>query len=588
MKNDTFWKVLLAIFCVFVFFKMQAQTILTPGDIVIVNVNADDPDYFDFVPLVDLETGTIINFTDIAWTGTSFATNEGTKIYTASAPVTKGTVLSYTGTNTGDWTSSGSYNAATGGDNLLAYQGTATTPTFLYGIGWASASPWITTGTVTTNNSYIPTNLSEAAKTIVTLGSLDNYRYDVTKGVTGTKSELLSLIANVGNWQGDDINAFSQITESFTINEEVGPVVPTITVTEIEVPTMETYVNTTSIETINVSGVNLNSDISLSLSGANPTAFELSTNVIPQSNGVTTNTIVSIKYNPTEVGTHTATLTLSSQGADAVIRDLKGESSLKPSIPDVIITEVYGGGGNSGAPYQNDFIELYNNTESSIDISGWSIQHYSYNGTSAGVTTIPASTSLAGKKYFLIQGAGSELNGLALSDPDVIGTFALAANAGKVILFSTSSLQTIDGTLASITGNENFVDYVPYGSTAVPVWGSSTVNLSNTTSASRIMVAGEYKYTPNIGLDFEVVTPNPQNSGFTTAVDETALNNKNVSVENGKIKFIAVAGETIEVFNAVGQRLISQTTLDGLNSIQVTARGVVLVKIGARISKVIM
>jgi hypothetical protein len=38
----------------------------------------------------------------------------------------------------------------------------------------------------------------------------------------------------------------------------------------------------------------------------------------------------------------------------------------------VVISEVYGGGGNTGATYQNDFIELYNNSEhrSTVDVVG--------------------------------------------------------------------------------------------------------------------------------------------------------------------------------------------------------------------------
>jgi hypothetical protein len=44
---------------------------------------------------------------------------------------------------------------------------------------------------------------------------------------------------------------------------------------------------------------------------------------------------------------------------------------------DVVVTEVYGGGGNSGAPYTNDFVELTNNGSAAIDVSGWSVQYAS-------------------------------------------------------------------------------------------------------------------------------------------------------------------------------------------------------------------
>ena len=37
--------------------------------------------------------------------------------------------------------------------------------------------------------------------------------------------------------------------------------------------------------------------------------------------------------------------------------------------PSVVINEIYGGGGNSGATYKADFIELYNNSNLAIDLS---------------------------------------------------------------------------------------------------------------------------------------------------------------------------------------------------------------------------
>ena len=41
---------------------------------------------------------------------------------------------------------------------------------------------------------------------------------------------------------------------------------------------------------------------------------------------------------------------------------------------DVVINEVYGGGGNSGATYRRDFVELVNVSSSPVDLSGWSVQ----------------------------------------------------------------------------------------------------------------------------------------------------------------------------------------------------------------------
>jgi len=40
----------------------------------------------------------------------------------------------------------------------------------------------------------------------------------------------------------------------------------------------------------------------------------------------------------------------------------------------VVISQVYGGGGNSGATLKSDFIELFNFGSTSVNLSGWSLQ----------------------------------------------------------------------------------------------------------------------------------------------------------------------------------------------------------------------
>jgi len=56
--------------------------------------------------------------------------------------------------------------------------------------------------------------------------------------------------------------------------------------------------------------------------------------------------------------------------------------------PRVLINEVYGGGGNSVAPINRDFIELVNTTDDPVDLSGWSVQYASATGTSWQVTPL--------------------------------------------------------------------------------------------------------------------------------------------------------------------------------------------------------
>ena len=98
----------------------------------------------------------------------------------------------------------------------------------------------------------------------------------------------------------------------------------------------------------------------------------------------------------------------------------------------VVISQVYGGGGNSGATYRNDFIELHNRGTSTVTLTGWSVQYAASTGSTWQRT--PLSGMLAPGQYYLVQeaqGAGGTVN---LPAPDATGTIPMAAGAGKVVL----------------------------------------------------------------------------------------------------------------------------------------------------------
>ena len=196
------------------------QTTLAPGDLILVTVNSDSPDNFDFVPLVDIASGTVISFTDKPWTGTEISTSsgEGIKIYTASSSINAGTVISFSGITEGDWLpGGGTFNIANNGDNILVFQGSSATPSFILGFGFGSSTPWISVGTPGTENSYIPSTLSEVANTIVTFGTIDNYQYKISSGLTGTKIELLTKAATASNFIGNNTTTYPALDVSFNV-----------------------------------------------------------------------------------------------------------------------------------------------------------------------------------------------------------------------------------------------------------------------------------------------------------------------------------------------------------------------------------
>src|SRR5256714_2925457 len=103
----------------------------------------------------------------------------------------------------------------------------------------------------------------------------------------------------------------------------------------------------------------------------------------------------------------------------------------------IVVSQVYGGGGNAGATYKNDFIELSNRSAAPVSVNGWSVQYAATTGTSWQRTAINGTIAAGG--YYLVQeaaGAGGTPN---LPPPDATGSIAMAAGAGKVVLMSNNT-----------------------------------------------------------------------------------------------------------------------------------------------------
>jgi hypothetical protein len=145
----------------------------------------------------------------------------------------------------------------------------------------------------------------------------------------------------------------------------------------------------------------------------------------------------------------------------------------------VVISQIYGGGGAAGSYYRNDFIELYNLGTSAVNLAGWSVQYTTSGGTTWQAT--PLSGSIPPGGYFLVQEAVGASGTAALPTPDVTGTIALSATAGKVALVSTTALLT-----GGCPTGGSIVDFVGFGSSATCFEGTGpTPAPSNTTSVQR-------------------------------------------------------------------------------------------------------
>lgn len=170
--------------------------------------------------------------------------------------------------------------------------------------------------------------------------------------------------------------------------------------------------------------------------------------------------------------------------------------------PDVVISEVYGGGANSGAPYASDFVELRNDGATAVSVAGWSVQYASASGTSWSNTTALTGSIPAGGTYLVRLYTGSV--GAALPAAQATGTTNMSATSGKVALVTSTTSLSCGKNCDRASGVRDFVGYGAandYERRAAP-------GGSNTASVTR----GGQDSDDN-SADFSALAPTPGQSG---------------------------------------------------------------------------
>jgi hypothetical protein len=245
----------------------RAQTTLSAGDIAFTMINANGggttSNRFSFVTFVDLAVNTQISFTDIGWNGSDFraaigaSPNETSITYTVTTAVTKGTQvtlgyasgtssLATTATNgTVAYTSNSqsAINYSTGGDSILAYQGTlGSSASFVAGLNYDTSNLNTTTGwssntSPTTSESVLPASLTAGvnAVSLSVSGSPGSYTANIKETVnaqlnfssvsltTGrTAAQWRTILNDPAMWQivtsDNPTGSFSDSSLAFTVS----------------------------------------------------------------------------------------------------------------------------------------------------------------------------------------------------------------------------------------------------------------------------------------------------------------------------------------------------------------------------------
>jgi DNA/RNA endonuclease G (NUC1) len=220
------------------------------------------------------------------------------------------------------------------------------------------------------------------------------------------------------------------------------------------------------------------------------------------------------------VFTYTATVSsLTTPGAkslgftisDAQERSSSGSIALTvqqppPPVDHLVISQLYGGGGNSGATLTHDYVELYNPTGISFNLAGWSLQYASAAGTS-WTNKQPLGGTIAPGEYFLVRLASGGANGAPLAVlPNISGDINMSATTGKIALVSNST--SLSGSCPNGV-DPDIVDFLGYGSSASCFEGASRAPAPSNTNALFRKLNGAQDTNQN-GADFQTGTPNPR------------------------------------------------------------------------------
>jgi uncharacterized protein len=171
---------------------------------------------------------------------------------------------------------------------------------------------------------------------------------------------------------------------------------------------------------------------------------------------------------------------------------------------DAAISQVYGGGGNSGSVFTHDFVEIFNPGPDPVNLVGWSVQYGSSGGTTWTVTAL--SGVVPPGRYHLVQQAQGSSGTTPLPPADSIGTIAMAGGDGKVAL-----VRSIVALSDACPSGGDLVDLVGYGAANCSEGSVAAPALGANVSAVRAQ-AGCVDTNVN-GADFGTASPpTPRNS----------------------------------------------------------------------------
>jgi Lamin Tail Domain len=225
---------------------------------------------------------------------------------------------------------------------------------------------------------------------------------------------------------------------------------------------------------------------------------------------------------------------------------------------DMVISQVFAGGGNASAPYANDFVELFNRGSGTVNLANWSLQYASGAATTWQVTPLSGSVPPGGR--YLVQLASAAAIGAPLPTPDATGTTNLAVSGGKIAIVRTATALACGAGPGSCSADPGVADLIGYGSATDFEGSGPAAAISNTTAVLR--AGGGCTDSDANASDFSAQPPLPHNSGAAVAAcgaapppDNGASGNAGVDIDIQPVLSIALERPSI----SFGQGVSGQT-----------------------------
>lgn len=241
------------------------------------------------------------------------------------------------------------------------------------------------------------------------------------------------------------------------------------------------------------------------------------------------------------------------------------------SNAQIVINEIYTGGGLLGAAITNDFIELKNIGNSTASLNGATIQYASSTGAFTQYNNLP-NISLAPGQTYLIQQGSDGLGGLInLINPNLIVSVLLNFNGSPAVgvgvgLALTSGKVALASNATQVTGPTaaNVLDFVGYG--LANQYEGAGAAPSPTILNSITRTNGD---TNNNNVDFTITLPTPQPSGTLAVNDLQNTSMKNMFVQNTFVKNDEIVFGTevkdIKIYTLSGQLIKTSSVRNNLS-----------------------